>query len=112
MLDRVGPSALCRAQQHQQVPAAAASRPFMCGRPVAAIQTPAAFILPAPHQSTSRGDATPLHKDPGPENAWECCRSKAGHAVAQNTRCAVTVWKQHLSVSVKSHTLDAMKRTV
>lgn len=110
MLDRVGPGALCRAQQHQQVPAAAASRPFMCGRPVAAIQTPAAFILPAPHQSTSRGDATPLHHDPGPENAWECCRSKAGHAVAQNTRCAVAVW-QH-PVSVKSHTLDAMKRTV
>ena len=105
MLDRVGPSALCRAQQHQQVPAAAASRPFMCGRPVAAIQTPAAFILPAPHQSTSRGDATPLHQDPGPENAWECCRSKAGHdAVAQNTRCTVTVW-QHPSqcVSQKPH---------
>ena len=85
MLDRVGPSALCRAQQHQQVPAAAASRPFMCGRPVAAIQTPAAFILPAPHQSTSRGDATPLHHVQGLKMHGNAAEVKLGCCCAEHT---------------------------
>ena len=90
MLDRVGPGALCRAQQHQQVPAAAASRPFMCGRPVAAIQTPAAFILPAPHQSTSRGDATPSTTIPGLKMHGNAAEVKLGMLLR---RTHVVLWQ-------------------